>query len=321
MTDLAAAAAAREHSEFARAVLAGLSREQKELPSRYLYDAVGSALFEAITLLPEYGLTRADARILKRHAAEIVSDLDGPLAVAELGSGSGAKTRWILQALAAREPVTYYPIDVSCAALSRCVQELEPFGKIVPVEAAYTEGLQEVVARRARGQRLLVLFLGSTIGNFYPHAVLPFLRETRAILRRGDGLLLGADLEKPVAQMLAAYNDPTGVTAAFNLNLLARINRELGGNFDPRQFEHAPRYNSRDRSIEMHLRCRRRQRVTIRDAGFCCEFRSGETIWTESCHKFRADEVAGWARPAGFTCAAQWTDAEWPFVETLFRAE
>jgi dimethylhistidine N-methyltransferase len=321
MTDLPAAAAAREHSAFARAVRAGLSREQKELPSRYLYDAVGSALFEAITLLPEYGLTRADARILKQHAREIVSQLDGPLSVAELGSGSGAKTRWILEALAPRKPVTYYPIDVSCAALARCAQELEPFGKVVPLEASYMEGLQEVVVRRARGQRLLVLFLGSTIGNFYPHAVLPFLREVRAILRQGDGLLLGADLEKPAAQMVLAYNDPTGVTAAFNLNLLARINRELGGDFDLRQFQHDPRYNPRDRSIEMHLRSRRRQRVTIRDAAFTCEFQSGETIWTEACHKFRAEEVAGWAGPAGFTCAAQWTDAEWPFVETLLRAE
>src|SRR5689334_16665547 len=153
MTDLPAAAAARDESEFARAVRAGLSREgQKELPSRYLYDSIGSALFEAITLLPEYGLTRADARILRRYSREIVLRVDGQLAVVELGSGSGVKTRWILEALAARGPVTYYPIDVSCAALSHCAQELAEFGEIVPVEASYLDGLQQVVSRRERGQ-------------------------------------------------------------------------------------------------------------------------------------------------------------------------
>jgi L-histidine Nalpha-methyltransferase len=321
MTDPPAAAAARHESEFARAVRAGLSQEQKELPSRYLYDAIGSALFDAITLLPEYGLTRADARILKRHAGEIVSRLDGPVAIAELGSGSGSKTRWILEAVGAREPVVYFPIDVSCAALARCARELEELGKIVPIEASYMDGLQEAVARRSRGQKLLVLFLGSTIGNFYPHAVLPFLRDVRAILRRGDALLLGADLEKPEVQMLLAYDDPTGVTAAFNLNLLARINRELGADFNLRQFTHEARYNRGERCIEMHLRANCRQQVIIRDAGFACGFQAGETIWTEACHKFQAAEVAGWARPAGFTALAQWTDAEWPFVETLFLAE
>ena len=136
-----------------------------------------------------------------------------------------------------------------------------------------------------------------------------FLRDVRAILRRGDALLLGADLEKPLPQMLRAYDDPTGVTAAFNLNLLARINRELGADFELSHFAHKARYNRRERSVEMHLRSIRRQRVSIPEAHFCCEFAAGETIWTEACHKFRADEVAGWGRPSGFTCAAQWTDS------------
>lgn len=321
MTDLPAAALARDESEFARAVRAGLSQEQKELPSQYFYDDIGSALFEAITLLPEYGLTRADARILRRHAAEIVGCLGAPLYVAELGSGSGVKTRWILEAVAAQGPVIYYPIDVSCAALSRCAQELAEFGAIVPLESSYLQGLQEAAARRARGQKLLLLFLGSTIGNFYSHAVLPFLRDIRSILWRGDALLLGTDLEKPAPQMLLAYDDPTGVTAAFNLNLLARINRELGADFDLRCFAHEARYNRRESSIEIHLRSTRRQQVTIPGAGFSCEFREGETIWTESCHKFRAEDVQTWARAAGFATAGQWTDAEWPFAETLFVAE
>jgi uncharacterized SAM-dependent methyltransferase len=198
---------------------------------------------------------------------------------------------------------------------------LAGLGKIVPIEDSYLNGLQEAVARRGRGQRLLVLFLGSTIGNFYQHAVLPFLREIHAILRPGDALLLGADLEKPLPRMLLAYDDPTGVTAAFNLNLLARINRELGGDFDLRHFAHEARYNADERSIEMHLRSTRRQTVTIRDAGMRCEFAAGETIWTEACHKFRAAEIADWAAASGFTCDAQWIDAEWPFAESLLVAE
>ena len=176
--------------------------------------------------------------------AEIVERAGAPLAIAELGSGSGAKTRWILEALAEREPVVYYPIDVSCMALARCQQELAEFGsdraaRRLPIWMACAKWS----SRRADGQRLLLLFLGSTIGNFERPAILPFLREVRETLRRGDSLLLGADLVKPVPQMLRAYDDPTGVTAAFNLNLLARINRELGGDFDLRHFVHEARYN------------------------------------------------------------------------------
>jgi L-histidine Nalpha-methyltransferase len=314
------AAAAREESPFARAVRRGLSKERKELPSEFFYDDIGSALFEAITLLPEYGLTRADARILQRHAAEIVERAGSPLAIAELGSGSGVKTRWVLEALAAREPVVYYPIDVSCAALARCARELAEFGDIMPLESSFLDGLREAVARRGRKRKLLLLFLGSTIGNFKRSSIPGFLRDVREVLRPGDSLLLGADLEKPLPQMLRAYDDPAGVTAAFNLNLLARINRELGGDFDLKRFAHLARYNPRQRRIEMHLRSRRRQRVTIRDAGFTCEFAAGETIWTEACHKFRAEEIAAWAPPAEFRCHAQFADAEWGFVESLFIA-
>jgi uncharacterized SAM-dependent methyltransferase len=143
----------------------------------------------------------------------------------------------------------------------------------------------------------------------------------RELLRPGDSLLLGADLEKPVPRMLTAYDDPVGVTAAFNLNLLARINRELAGNFDLRYFAHEVRYNQREHSIEMHICSTRRQSVAIPGAGFECDFTAGETIWTEACHKFRVEEVAGWARSARFICDAQWTDTEWPFVESLFVAE
>ena len=321
MDHVLGAAATRDESAFARAVRSGLGKEgQKELPSQYFYDAVGSALFEAITALPEYGLTRADARILRRHAAEIVERAGSPVTIAELGSGSGVKTRWVLEAAARGGAVVYYPIDVSCAALQICARELAELAAVVPLEASYLDGLREVVSRRERGQKLLALFLGSTIGNFERGAVPPWLRSVREILRPGDGLLIGTDLEKPLEVMLPAYDDAAGVTAAFNRNLLARINRELAGDFDLRRFRHVTRYNRRWRRVEMHLESTRRQTVTVRAAGVRCQFERGETIWTEACHKFRAEEVAAWARPAGFVCEAQWTDPEWPFTESLFLA-
>ena len=318
MTDLPGAAAARDESEFARAVRTGLGKDgQKELPSRYFYDDVGSALFDVITLLPEYGLTRADARILRRHAREIVDRAGGPLAIAELGSGSGAKTRWILEALAEREPVVYYPIDVSCMALSRCQQELAEFGTIVPLQASYLEGLGEVVSRRVRGQKLLLLFLGSTIGNFDPDAAIEFVTSVRETLAPGDALLLGTDLVKPTAQLLDAYDDPTGVTAAFNLNLLGRINRELDGDFDLRQFAHVIRYHEEAQRIEMHLRSRVYQIVSVRKADLIVDFAPGETICTEACHKFYLEQVDTMADAAGFNLEQQWVDEEWGFAENL----
>jgi len=212
--------------EFAVAVSDSLGKvSQRELPSMYLYDELGSALFEAITLLPEDGLTRAELRLLQRHAGAMLERLPPPVTVVELGSGSGRKTRWILEALADREPVAYFPIDISAAALLKCHQELGNLGAVsmVGLERSYLEGLQEVAARRRPDQTLLVLFLGSTIGNFDPPAAENFLRDIRRHLKSGDALLLGTDVEKSVSDMLLAYDDPTGVTAAFNLNLLARI--------------------------------------------------------------------------------------------------
>jgi len=180
--------------------------------------------------------------------------------------------------------------------------------------------LREVASRRNPDHGLLVLFLGSTIGNFDRPAAETFLREIRRRLSPGDGLLIGVDLVKPVSDMLLAYDDPAGVTAAFNLNLLARINRELGANFSLRQFQHEARYNQSERRVEMHLRSRVRQSVSIPPEDFTCTLRDGETIWTESCHKFEVDEVAGMAQRTGFTCEAQWVDGEWPFAENLWIA-
>ena len=221
--------------EFATDVREGLTRPgQKELPSKYLYDNVGSALFEVISVLPEYGLTRADERLLRRHSADIVSRLKSQVLVAELGSGSGRKTRWILEALTRRQRITYCPIEISPTALARCESELGQmeYVSIVGFERPYLDGLLAAASRRHENEHLLVLFLGSTIGNFDRDAGERFLAEVRRILYPGDALLLGTDLEKPLPQLVAAYDDATGVTAAFNLNLLARINRELDANFD-----------------------------------------------------------------------------------------
>jgi L-histidine Nalpha-methyltransferase len=310
--------------EFAADVRAGLTRAgQKELPSKYLYDDVGSALFEVISVLPQYGLTRADERLLQRHAHEIAEQVPGPVAVAELGSGSGKKTRWILKALCRRQHISYFPIEISPTALAMCARELGDIEcmSIVGFEREYLDGLGEVAARRRDGQNLLVLFLGSTIGNFDRPAAAKFLQEMRRILQPGDSLLLGTDLEKPIPQLLAAYDDPLGVTAAFNLNLIARANRELEANFILEQFEHVASFNPEVRSVEMRLRSRRNQTVTIPRSGLTVSFREGETIWTESSHKYGRTEPLQMAHDAGFFCKAQWIDEEWPFAENLFVAE
>jgi L-histidine Nalpha-methyltransferase len=311
-------------SAFAAEVRAGLTNPiQKELPSKYLYDDVGSALFEVISHLPQYGLTRADERLLRRHAGDIVEHLPSPVAVAELGSGSGKKTRWLLEALCRRQRTFYYPVEISHSALVMCERELRDIDavSIVGFEREYLDGLLEIAARRRNDQHLLVLFLGSTIGNFDRAAGVTFLGEVRRILRPGDSLLLGTDLEKPVAQLLEAYDDDLGVTAAFNLNLLARINHELDADFDLTQFAHVARINHEARSVEMRLRSARAQTVNIRAAALIVEFLEGETIWTESSHKYSPDEVFHMAQQSGFRCVTQWIDEQWPFAENLLIAE
>jgi L-histidine Nalpha-methyltransferase len=310
--------------EFANDVRAGLIKPgQKELPSKYLYDDVGSALFEVISHLPEYGLTRADERLLRRHSDDIVERLPAPISVAELGSGSGRKTRQILEALCRRQSTRYYPIEISRSALVMCERELSDIDSIsiLGFEREYLEGLLEVAAQRRPGYHLLVLFLGSTIGNFDRPAGIQFLSEVRRILQPGDSLLLGTDLVKSDSQLLAAYDDELGVTAAFNLNLLARINRELDADFDLAHFEHMAKINLETRSVEMHLRSACRQTVHIPGAELSLEFLAGETIWTESSHKYSAQEVFGMASITGFRCEAQWIDNQWPFAENLLIAE
>lgn len=310
--------------EFAADVRAGLTKSgQRELPSKYLYDDVGSELFEAICLLPEYGLTRAETRLLQKHGDEIISRMPLPTHVAELGSGSGKKTRLILEALAGRQRTYYYPIEISAAALAACEKELGQldFVSLVGYEKPYLEGLRAVAARREPGEHVCVLFLGSTIGNFDRPAADDFLGQVCATLKRGDSLLLSTDLKKNVDAQILAYDDPIGVTAAFNLNLFARINRELGGDFRLRDFRHLALWNSEERRIEMHLQSLCHQRVNIPGAGLLLQMEEGETIWTESSHKYGPQEPAQMAARTGFRQVAQWIDDEWPFAQNLWTVE
>jgi L-histidine N-alpha-methyltransferase len=344
-----------EYADFAAAVKAGLGvAGQKSLPPSFLYDEVGSALFEVITTLPEYGVTRAEERVLSCYGTRLaplmldrstvtsMNAATGPgptghsvqiapcapsarrsLRVIELGSGSGRKTRFILEALAKAAPISYCPIDISSSALRQCASALGdiPGVTVTPLEREYLPGLMEAGAARKSGEPTLVLFLGSTIGNFPSLSAVHFLKSVRATLQLGDALLLGADLLKPVDELLLAYDDPIGVTAAFNLNLLARMNRELDANFAIDGFEHVAKFNPKAGSIEMHLRSRRAQCVTIPASGLSVHFLPGETIWTESSHKYRALDIEKMARDAGFDPRAQWIDDGWPFAETFMAVK
>jgi dimethylhistidine N-methyltransferase len=302
--------------EFASDVRTGLGKPQKELHSKYLYDELGSSLFESITHLPEYGLTRADERLLRRHSRDIARLLPSPLAVIELGSGVGQKTRHLLEAIG--NPLRYYPIDVSADALARCERDLSDLADVHPLVQSYLDGMTRATAERQNGESFLVMFLGSTIGNFERKCALEFLRDLRRTMLPGDLLLIGADLVKDRDRMLIAYDDPTGVTGAFNLNLLGRINRELGGDFQLRHFEHQARWNEAQRRIEMHLRSRLHQTAFIADADLTVTFRADETIWTESSHKFQLLELDEMAEQTGFQVEDQWIDGEWPFAENLW---
>ena len=321
---LTTAIAALPLTKLALDVRAGLSKPgQKELPCSYFYDEIGSALFEVITHLPEYGLSRAGERLLCKHASALASQMRAPAVVAELGCGSGRKTRWLLEALSQRRHLTYCPIEISAAALAMYKRQLDDLDALtfVGFEREYLDGLEDVSAMRPPDEPLLVLFLGSTIGNFFRPQGVQFLRQVRRNLMPGDSLLLATDLEKPVRQLLLAYDDPLGVTAAFNLNLLARLNRELEADFRLDQFRHVARYNREERRVEMHLQSTSEQTVTIPGAGFTVTLKRGETIWTESSHKYNLPEILQMAHQTGFRCDAQWLDEEWPFAHTLLTAE
>ena len=308
-------------SPFAIDVAQGLSSDPKKLSPRYFYDDLGAALFEAITLLPEYGLTRADERLIGLHAPQMVRETGAASIIAELGSGTGKKTRRILDALSkSHGPAIYRPIDVSSAALATCERELSGLAEVQPICGDWMEGLAAAVRFRPRDTPLLLLFLGSSIGNLERDDIVGFLRQLRSHLRPADSFLVGADLVKDVETMMAAYDDATGVTAAFNLNLLGRMNRELGANFDLRSFAHEVRWNAEARRIQMHLLSCRDQTVYVDALETTFDFHAGETIWTESSHKFTEAELDSYAHASGFSPTHMWIDREWPFAEALWRA-
>lgn len=302
--------------DFLAAVLDGLGRARKTLPCKFFYDEAGSALFDAICDTPEYYPTRTELGILAAAAGDI-ADLAGRGGVlVEYGSGSSRKTRLLLDALA---PALYMPIDISREHMLAACRELAaayPALNLMAVCADYTRPLRLPAMARG-GQRRLAFFPGSSIGNFAPLEALRFLKNVAQQLATDDGFLIGVDLKKDPAILNAAYNDAAGVTAAFNLNLLARCNCELGANFDLDAFAHRAFYNEAAGRIEMHLESTREQRVEIAGQGF--GFAAGETIHTENSYKYASDEFRLLATQAGFLPQQCWTDEEHLFSVHLFR--
>lgn len=298
---------------FADDVRHGLTLPQKQLQPWYFYDALGSALFAAICELPEYYLTRSETEILTRHGASIARALAGPDRIIELGSGDGRKTRLLLAAIPKR--LTYVPIDVDASVLTP-LQSSFPDLTVQPIRADY----RDIRSLITPADDTAVLFLGSSIGNYDPASAATLLRDVRAVLMRGNALLLGADLKKPKTIIERAYNDALGVTASFNLNLLARINREFGGHFDLASFEHRAFFNERDSRMEMHLVSRRRQSVPIDALRIAPEFEAGETIHTENSYKYAESDLQTLARDSGFAIEQIWTDPRSWFADALFVA-
>jgi L-histidine Nalpha-methyltransferase len=310
--------------DFACEVARDLALTPKQIQSKYLYDVLGSSLFESICRLPWYRITRAESRLLTRSANEMVAPVEDPVTVLELGCGSGEKVALLAEALRTRRRrVAIHLIDISATALElseRTLGALEHVS-VVGHRATYEDGLRRAARERPAKGGLLVLFLGSNIGNFDPPASQEFLAEIRGALRPGDALLLGADLVKPVGELLLAYDDPLGVTAAFNKNVLVRINRELDANFDLKAFEHRAVWNPVERRVEMHLVSVRPQTVSIRRAGVDVEFDDGESIWTESSYKYEPAEIMELVSEAGFRSHAQWVEPDARFALTLFVVE
>jgi dimethylhistidine N-methyltransferase len=309
-------------ADFAVDVQRDLALTPKQLQSKYLYDALGSSLFEAICRLPWYHLTRAERRLLEVHAAEIVARVAGavPLIV-ELGCGSGEKIVILAEAIqAAGRRARVHLIDISRQALEQSERTLGRLRHISVVghRETYEVGLRHAAQQRASDSPVLVLLLGSNIGNFDAPAAEEFLRAIRGALAPGDALLLGADLVKPEPDLQLAYDDPLGVTAAFNRNLLVRINRELQGTFDLDAFAHVAVWNRAQRRIEMHLESRRDQRVRVGDS--TVTIGTGERIWTESSYKYEPIEIVAMGADAGFAPTEQWIDEEARFALTLFAA-
>jgi len=295
-----------DESAFEADVLSGLGATPKRVAAKYFYDATGSLLFERITELPEYYPTRCEMTILRDRAADIAKLIPQGAALVEFGSGSSKKVRIVLEAV--RRLAAYVPVDICAEMLEQEAVDLQPDFpqlKVLPVQADIAQPFRLPAPAMAAPMRV-GFFPGSTIGNFEPHEAAAFLRNAGRILGKGATLIIGADLIKPVEILNAAYNDAAGVTAAFNLNLLVRINRELGGDFKLDTFEHHAFYNRERHRIEMHLASLKRQKVKV--SGETIEFRTGETIHTENSYKYSIESLGALARGAGWQPAGVWTD-------------
>ena len=309
---------------FAADVVRDLQRTPKQLQARYLYDALGSSLFDAICRLPWYRITRAEARLLRQHAREIAAAVPGWLddpTVVELGCGNGEKIELVLGAIP-DVPVDVHLIDISPDALQATTARLAGLDQVSVIqhEAPYEVGLDRVRPLvRARGPAL-VLFLGSNIGNFDRPVAEALLRSIRRALQPGSALLLGADLVKPRPALILAYDDPLGVTAAFNKNLLVRINRELGADFDLSAFEHRAIWNDVEQRVEMHLVSLHDQDVRLAVPAITVRFEAGESIWTESSYKYTEHAIVDLGSRTGFALTTQWIDRDAAFALTLFEA-
>jgi dimethylhistidine N-methyltransferase len=318
--DLASAVA---RTSFAEDVRQGLVARPRRLFPKYFYDELGSQLFEAICLLPEYYLTRAENEIFARHSDEIVSAVEGHKRLVEMGSGSAFKTRRIIEAiLAEQSELLYIPVDISASALetsSRVLLQAYPRLKINALAGDYYSGLK-ALASSENHERTLALFLGSNIGNFDREEARTFLRALRGVLEPGDALLLGADLKKERDVLLAAYDDALGVTAAFNLNLLVRINRELDADFNPRAFRHYVRYDEEEGRIEIYAESLRAQTVRVQRLELELQFEAGERIHTENSYKYDMADLERLATATGFTLSRNWFDSMKRFSSNLFIA-
>ena len=306
-----------EESDFARDVLAGLAMPQKSVPPKYFYDAEGSRLFEAITELEEYYPTRTEVALLRKSAAEIAAAIAPGATLVEFGSGASTKTRILLDA--APQVGVYVPIDISRSALDEAAAAIRrdyPGLPVAPLEDDFTNALN--LPSMTKDRPIVGFFPGSTIGNFTPGEAQAFLVSARHLLGRGAAFLVGIDLVKPEHTLVAAYDDALGVTAAFNKNLLARINRELGGNFDLTSFAHRAIWNADESRVEMHLESLRDQRLSV--AGQSFNFRAGETLHTENSCKFKLDSFAELAQKAGWSLERTWPSDEPAFAIVLLRA-
>jgi L-histidine Nalpha-methyltransferase len=304
---------------FAAEVREYLQRTPRQLPSKYLYDELGSSLFEAICRLPWYRITRAESSLLATLAKQILQPLRRPLSIAELGCGSGEKLA-ILTANGGEPTALIQLVDISAAALDMAQYRLEAVGyhNVLAHQSTYEEGLMQVARSRPPEGALILLFLGSNIGNFDPPVARELLCRIRSALRPGDALLLGSDLVKPERELLLAYDDPLQITAAFNRNLLRRINDELQATFDLDAFAHRALWERKERRVEMRLVSLRQQAVEIGAADYAVTFEAGEEIWTESSHKYEVDQIIAEGRATGFGPAEQWVDEEARFALTRF---